>query len=1081
MSRLLLATVVVVVMFACLAPANVTAAPPPPDDLTAALRQQTGERVQIAYHSQTGLVRYIGTDLEHPIRPASSLAFGASPEAAARQFMVEYGSLFGVTHQASDLQVMSVTAAGGERSFVRFQQLYGGIPVLGGEVIVQVDGARNIVSANGEILPGIDLDTTPDVDAATAAHRAVEAAARWYGEDAAALTATAPQLWIYNPLLLGGPGVQISRLVWRTELKPSDQVLPIRELVLVDAQAGFIALHFNQVETGKYRKIYDNENNRALGLPGNGPVRVEGGPASGVDDVNKAYDYSGDVYDFYWNQHGRDSIDGAGMELIQTVRYCPSSTSVPCPYPNAFWNGTQMVYGQGFAAADDVVGHEMTHGVTDHESHLFYYYQSGAISEAFSDIWGEFIDQGNGKGNDSPAMKWLIGEDLPVGAIRSMSNPPAYNDPDKMTSLNYTCDPTEDDNGGVHTNSGVANKAVFLMVDGGSFNGTTVTGIGISKTANIFYEVQRHLFTSASDYADLYNALQQGCTNLIGSSGITAADCQQVKKAVDAVEMNVQPPACSASEAPICAEGQTATNLFFDDLEDPAGGRWATGSISGPNTWYYPQNSNPYGFDATYATSGQYNIWGYDQPTTADYEIHMTSNVSIPTGETVYLHFRHAFGFQDSTSGDTRYDGGFLEYSTNSGGTWQDANTLGFTHNGYNGTISNSFGNPLGGRQAFTSESNGYVSSRVNLSSLGGQSVRLRFRIGTDSSTDDYGWFIDDIRIYTCPNVYLGQHVFLPLIMRSNPPPGPPILYAIPPPAGGNYTVSWSASANATSYTLQEGDNAGFSSPETRYSGPGTSWPATGKGPGTYCYRVQASNTWGTSGWSNVECVVVPTVNNGINGRVTYNGAAATGIELLLRFWSGSAWSTAATTTTDGEGRYRFMGAASLGAGQQYYVRFGPNTTNSSYVFAWWAPSITTYASGSTVPGGDFDIANVYLLSPASGVAMHLPVTLTWQTRGIATDTYRVELFDPNTGDGWITDDLGNVGSFTVTSLPEGAVFGKAYGWFVDVYNGPDSVGESYYYRTITFLSGIASSPAASPEWQIRKGPREPSLPVRQP
>jgi Zn-dependent metalloprotease len=88
-------------------------------------------------------------------------------------------------------------------------------------------------------------------------------------------------------------------------------------------------------------------------------------------------------------------VNNAGMALISTTRYCPTQTSIPCPYQNAFWNGQQMVYGQNFVA-DDVVAHEITHGVTDYASRLFYYYQSGAINEAFSDIWGEFIDLSNG-------------------------------------------------------------------------------------------------------------------------------------------------------------------------------------------------------------------------------------------------------------------------------------------------------------------------------------------------------------------------------------------------------------------------------------------------------------------------------------------------------------------------------------------------------------------------------------------------------------------------------------------------------------------------------------------------------------
>jgi hypothetical protein len=121
--------------------------------------------------------------------------------------------------------------------------------------------------------------------------------------------------------------------------------------------------------------------------------------------------------------------------------------------------------------------------------------------------------------------------------------------------------------------------------------------------------------------------------------------------------------------------------------------------------------------------------------------------VAVPNG-TTYLRFDHAYGFEDSNTG-TNNDGGVLEYSTNNGSTWQDAGSL-IIDNGYNGTISNSFGNPIGGREGFVGESNGYISSRVDLSSLADQSVRFRFRIGEDSEGYDYGWFIDDVSVYTC-------------------------------------------------------------------------------------------------------------------------------------------------------------------------------------------------------------------------------------------------------------------------------------------------------------------------------------------
>src|SRR3990172_8641247 len=107
----------------------------------------------------------------------------------------------------------------------------------------------------------------------------------------------------------------------------------------------------------------------------------------------------------------------------------------------------------GFPVADDGVGHELTHGVTQFESNLFYYYQSGAINEAFSDLWGEFIDLENGTGNDDASVRWLMGEDVTGwGAIRDMENPPAFGDPDRILSANYY--EGSGDNGGGPLNSG---------------------------------------------------------------------------------------------------------------------------------------------------------------------------------------------------------------------------------------------------------------------------------------------------------------------------------------------------------------------------------------------------------------------------------------------------------------------------------------------------------------------------------------------------------------------------------------------------------------------------------------------------
>ncbi|NOZ06705.1 MAG: hypothetical protein GXP41_10210 [Chloroflexi bacterium] len=241
---------------------------------------------------------------------------------------------------------------------------------------------------------------------------------------------------------------------------------------------------------------------------------------------------------------------------------------------------------------------------------------------------------------------------------------------------------------------------------------------------------------------------------------------------------------------------------------------------------------------------------------------------------------------------------------------------------------------------------------------------------------------------------------------------------------------------------------------------------------GMYLTRVQNSSP--ATGWIGLTASgngmhvhfdnahVWPAPPTGIHGRVSYNGAAAADIELRLRYYDGSSWSTAATTNTDCNGRYVFTGVSGLGAGQKYYVRYGSNATLSNYLSNWYGPDILAYTAGTRLYGGDFDIANVNLVSPAPGASLPLPVTFNWQQRGIATDTYRWYFFDPGSSDAWITNDLGNAGSFTLTGFPTGVQAGKEYGWYVRVYRGPYSFGPSFYYRRVTFLSSSASSPGGS-------------------
>lgn len=697
-------------------------------------------------------LRFLGADPSHAIPVAASgLGPSPGPEDIARAFLRQNGALFGVRDEASELRTLRVrstnASAGETRGTARFQQLHKGLPVLGAEMVVQTKyaaGKPHVVSAISRFVTGAPpASLAPSVNAAEAGDIARAVVAKHQLVPESILRDSNAGLWLYNPSVFGY-GRNVMSLIWKIDVKAQDLLgTPVRDWVFVDAHTGRVLLRISQIHAALNRRVYDNNNSTAFGLPGSGPVRTEGAPATGNIDADSAYTFTGDAYNFFFQQFGRNSLDDNGIPLTATVRYCTAGAS--CPYGNAFWNGEQMVFGAGFVV-DDVTAHELTHGVTQYESGLFYYMQSGAINEALSDIFGEFVDVTNGQGNDSPAVAWKMGEDMTIGTLRDMRDPTVFNDPDKMSSSLYVCGAT--DSGGVHSNSGIANKAAYLMVNGDSFNGVTVTGIGMTKTAAIWYDASTSLLTSASDYADLSSALEQACINRIGSSGIGAADCDQVHNALQAVEMQSQPSLCAAPDAPVCPPGTTQQSIFMDNLENAASGHWVAGGIVGGTHWYYPQNTHNYAdFDATYATSGVRNFFGDDINIRSDSFIATSASIALPASSQVYLRFNHAYGFEYGAANN--YDGGVLEYSLDGGASWLPTTGLASV-NGYGGALNATSGNPLAGRQAFVRQSNGYISSRFDLSPLAGQSVRLRFRIGTDTNVGDFGWFIDDVNVYRC-------------------------------------------------------------------------------------------------------------------------------------------------------------------------------------------------------------------------------------------------------------------------------------------------------------------------------------------
>ena len=292
---------------------------------------------------------------------------------------------------------------------------------------------------------------------------------------------------------------------------------------------------------GKERIIYDAKN--GSGLPGT-VVRKEGEPATADVAVNEAYDGSGITYDLFNNVYQRNSIDANGMRLDSTVHYRVG-------YDNAFWDGEQMVYGDGdedlpaderlfnrFTIAIDVIGHELTHGVTQFEAKLQYFQQPGALNESMSDVFGSLVKQYQRQQIASEA-DWIIGaglltENVNGVGIRSMKAPgTAYDDPvlgkDPQPAHMRDYVNTISDNGGVHINSGIPNHAFYVTA-------LELGGFAWEKAGQIWYVTLKDRLTATSKFQDCANLTYQVAGDLFGAGGL---EQQAVKKGWDAVGLTV--------------------------------------------------------------------------------------------------------------------------------------------------------------------------------------------------------------------------------------------------------------------------------------------------------------------------------------------------------------------------------------------------------------------------------------------------------------------------------------------------------------------------------------------------------------
>lgn len=417
----------------------------------------------------------------------------------------------------------------------RVSQTFKGIPVMGAEAIVHLDADGVLKDITDKSATDLDIDTTPTITSQQAIEVAVQNQGGW---QELSDTPTA-ELQILN--LKRYP----RQLVWRVQLNQLNGTSPRMPLAFVNAHRGEVTLAYDNLKSLKNREVH----NLAGGTNMPGPIaRIEGQGPIGETIVNANYDRLGNTYDCYKGLFNRDGINNAGGKLISTVHY-------GVRYDNAHWTGTQMLYGDGhpmlsgnLVLASDVTAHELTHGVTEATSNLFYNDgESGGLNEGMSDIFGAVCEwYQDGSGNltaPTSANTWMVGESIwRYGqALRFM------NDPIKD---GYSVDHTYAEigrYGEAHSTSGIPNLAFYLLSQGGTHpRGKTtvnVKGIGIYAAARIFYRVNTVYLTQFATFTDARLASVKAAEDLYGVGSQQALSARDAWVAVGVSDVVIPPVA----------------------------------------------------------------------------------------------------------------------------------------------------------------------------------------------------------------------------------------------------------------------------------------------------------------------------------------------------------------------------------------------------------------------------------------------------------------------------------------------------------------------------------------------------------
>ena len=550
-----------------------------------ALRERCGAPLR-AHWDESGRLPIFVTGTEAASAPERD------PRVAAARFLGEQRSLLGLDDPEQELSFVRAEIDAAGTSHLRYQQTYRGLEVWARDLVVHVGSDGRVAGFNGRW-----IETPNAIGEPVAEISADEARAAAARSLAVASLGGSADPWL---VVASGPD-GVLRLAW---LVPADLALDVRWFVFVDATTGKAFHRVSRVATdgpvtgsgsdlsNTTRTIdlyqigssfYMIDASKAMWDDANstppqtltGGIRIVDARHTDLEDlffvtsnassswptfkngVSASY-FISRVYDYYSERLARNSINGSGGSI-------GAALNVSQNYNNAFWNGSLMAFGNGdgqafsdLAGALDVTGHEMTHGVVEYTANLVYEFQPGALNESMADVFGaaiEFYVEG-ASGN------WLMGEDVTTPGIagdclRNMENPAAanvaFNGQQPTNMSEYENLGANQDHGGVHINSGIPNRAAFLIAD----------EIGVPAMEQIYYKALRDYLTRSSQFVDCRLAVVQAATDLHGAQSAQANACRSAFDTVQILEgPGTDPP---DDEPPITGEEWLSMKGISDD------------------------------------------------------------------------------------------------------------------------------------------------------------------------------------------------------------------------------------------------------------------------------------------------------------------------------------------------------------------------------------------------------------------------------------------------------------------------------------------------------------------------------------